>query len=365
MRPIDRPARRLAGRLRDERGAVIVWMALLLPVLLGLAAFAVDLGSWYWQHRQLQAAADAAALAAARDLPADPTTAATDAQTFASQNAPGSTMSSTTPYNSDSSTIQVSVSKQGTSFFSGVLGISPPTITATAVARNPQTTTNGTFFYAGSTACNALTITHGGDNFTQGSIWSNGGVSASGATDTANHVFVGNSSCSFPAQLTPPGATSQPTHTGWPQPLPTTPSSCSSGPITVSASWLSSHPAGIYCATGNISIGVGNTTISGYEFVSEALGNNAISVTQGGDTFIGTGSPSTIFYATAGGIAVNNPTTINGDLFAPNGLVVFNGGTIAETGFIEASTITLNNGPVTFVGTGPLPNSTGDIALIG
>ena len=40
--------------------------------------------------------------------------------------------------------------------------------------------------------------------------------------------------------------------------------------------------------------------------VSESASGNAISVTNGGNTFIGYGSPQTIFYATAaGGIAIN------------------------------------------------------------
>lgn len=344
---------------------VIVWVTLLLPVILGMVAFAVDLSAWYWQHRQLQNAADAAALAGARHLPNGPSTAAADAQTYVSQNVSGATMSSTTPYNSDSATIRVTVSKPGPLFFASILGISPPTISASAVAKNTQTTTNGSFVYAGSTACNAITITHGGDDFSQAAIWSNGGVTASGARNTASQVLVGNSSCPFPSQLTPPGATATPPQTGWPQPLPWTPSPCSTTTITVDSSWLSSHPAGIYCTTAKISITAGASTFNGYEFVSQSAASNAISVTQGGNTFIGYGTPRTIFYATLGGIAINNPITINGDLFAPFGLVTFTGGQSTESGFIEANAITLNNGPYTFVGTGPTPNSAGNISLIG
>ena len=358
-------ASKLRARLRDESGVVVVWVALLAPVILGMAAFTVDISAWYQQHRELQTAADAAALAAARDLPGSPSTAATDAQSYVDKNLSGATTNSTTPYSGDSATIQVTVSKPGTSFFSGVLGISAPTINATAVARNPQTTTNGSFFYAGSTACGAMNITHGGDNFTKGTLWSNGGITASGSSNTASTVFVGNSTCAFPSQLTPPGSTAASTQASWPQALPATPSPCTTSPINVNAAWLAANAPGVYCTTGAVSVGVGNTTISGYEFVSEASGNNAISVTQSGDTFTGVGTPSTIFYATRGGIAVNNPTTVNGDLFAPSGLVTFNGGTTVETGFIEASTINLNNGPYTFVGTGPIPTSAGNIALIG
>jgi Flp pilus assembly protein TadG len=344
---------------------VIVVVALLIPVLLGLAAFAVDLGYWYWQQRELQGAADSAALAGARDLPSDPNSAYTDARTYAARNVSGATVTPVTGYGGDPSTVQVTVSKLGPLFFASVLGIGSPTITATAVAKNFQTTSDGSFFYAGSTACDAITITDGGDDFTKGQIWSNGGVNVSGATDTAGKIFVGNPSCPFPSQLTPPGATNVTARTTWPQPLPSTPASCSTSPINIDANWLSANPPGVYCTTGSVSVGVGNTTISGYEFVSESSQANAISVTQGGDTFIGYGNPSTIFYATQGGITVNNPTTMNGAMFAPYGPVVFNGGSEGETGFMEADTITLNNGSNSFTGTGPLPNGASNIALIG
>ena len=58
----------MTGRA-GERGAVLVWFALLLPVLLAFAAFVVDVGQAFMLKRHLQASADAAALAAAQDLP--------------------------------------------------------------------------------------------------------------------------------------------------------------------------------------------------------------------------------------------------------------------------------------------------------
>src|SRR5579872_1067575 len=48
----------------DQRGGVIPAVALLLPILLGLSALALDVGEMYATRRQLQTASDAAALAA-------------------------------------------------------------------------------------------------------------------------------------------------------------------------------------------------------------------------------------------------------------------------------------------------------------
>jgi hypothetical protein len=54
--------------LNNQQGAVIVLMAFLLFVLLGVTAFAIDFGYRHVVRNELQNAADAAALAAARDL---------------------------------------------------------------------------------------------------------------------------------------------------------------------------------------------------------------------------------------------------------------------------------------------------------
>src|SRR5436190_10744598 len=52
----------------EDRGVVIPMVALLLPVLLGLTAIALDMGTVYGNRRALQIAADAAALAAVSEM---------------------------------------------------------------------------------------------------------------------------------------------------------------------------------------------------------------------------------------------------------------------------------------------------------
>jgi Flp pilus assembly protein TadG len=368
-------------RRRAERGAVAVAVAILLPVIIGLAGLVIDVGSWYLTRAQLQNAADAAALAGAQDLPNSPSSATAAAQTLAADNVSGATITAVTPYNGDSSEIQVTVSKRGSVLLASILGISGPTITASAVAEVTQGT--GNFIYAASTACNAISIISSGKISTT-TLWSNGGITAVGQPVTVTgQVDVGNSSCPFPSQLTPPGATHVGTYTGWPAPLPTAaqgnmPSSCSSASITITgASWLSSNPPGMYCTTGTISItNSGNITFNGYEFVSESTSSTAISVVSSGNTtFNGYcpsscssgGTPQTLFYATAGGISFTNSGsgTFTGDAFAPYGQVslTVSGGT--DTGFIEASSITItSSGSTSVTGTGPTPSG-GITKLIG
>ncbi len=58
-------------RLADERGATAVLVAILIVVLVGFAAFAVDVGALYQERRELQNGADGAALATAQECASD------------------------------------------------------------------------------------------------------------------------------------------------------------------------------------------------------------------------------------------------------------------------------------------------------
>jgi hypothetical protein len=65
MRSLIVAERRLTDR--DDRGAVIVWVSIMMAVLLGFGALVIDVGALYAERRQLQNGADAAALAVAQD----------------------------------------------------------------------------------------------------------------------------------------------------------------------------------------------------------------------------------------------------------------------------------------------------------
>jgi Flp pilus assembly protein TadG len=380
---------RLSRRRGDDRGAVLVIVALLLPLIMGTAALVIDVGFWYLTQAQLQAAADAAALAGAQQLPSSPSSAQAYAQSLAAKNVSGATVTPVTPYNGSSSEIKVTVSEPGPIWFGSVIGISAPTITASAIAENTAGT--GSFIYAASTACNAISIVNSGNLSVSTTVWSNGGVSAvsSGTVTVTGQVDVGNSSCSFPGSLTPPGPTSVGTNAGWPVALPTTgqgnlPSSCSTASISIVGSgWLSSNPPGMYCTTGTITIvNSGSVNVDGYEFVSESSSSNAINVINSGSgSFYGYcpgdpgawsscpagGAPQTLFYATAGGISFVNSggASFMGDVFAPAGQasLTMSGGT-GTNGFLEASTMSFTNSGYTSV-TGSGPTSSGGVSLIG
>ncbi|MDQ2967609.1 MAG: pilus assembly protein TadG-related protein [Actinomycetota bacterium] len=121
---------------RNEHGQAIVLSVLALVVLFGACAIAVDVGAWLREKRQLQAAADSAALAAAQVLPGSTTSADTLAKQYATKNgrtAKTVTFSSATVSND---TVQVTVETDNAGFFSGVLGITTTKITRAASARS-------------------------------------------------------------------------------------------------------------------------------------------------------------------------------------------------------------------------------------
>ena len=74
------------GWSTDERGVVIVYVVLAIFVILGMAAFVIDLGYWYFQASRVQRAADAAALAGVTYMPGDVPDATTVAKNVAQAN---------------------------------------------------------------------------------------------------------------------------------------------------------------------------------------------------------------------------------------------------------------------------------------
>jgi len=142
------PSRSLPRQISNERGVVLAIMALLLFVLLGLAALAIDLGIMYSARTEAQRTADAAAHAGAAFLvraPADENGARDEAVRIALRNpVQGSEVSidriQDIDIRLDSARVRVRVYRTGargnpiTTLFAGALGINQVDIAATAAA---------------------------------------------------------------------------------------------------------------------------------------------------------------------------------------------------------------------------------------
>jgi len=134
---------------RKRKGNVVVMIAVLAPVLVGLGAFAIDVGYIAYARGCLQAGADGAALAAVEELPANQTTLNAVAARYAALNdLPGGNVQVTVEggtWDEDTATftvtslsaaraVRVSLQRPATMNFAALLGVSSASISASAVA---------------------------------------------------------------------------------------------------------------------------------------------------------------------------------------------------------------------------------------
>lgn len=124
-------------RLRSERGQSMVLTLVFVTVLIAIAGAVIDVGSWYRAHRQMQATADASALAGAQELPLSAGTAVAQALDYADRNQGGvksgdvEISSTKTP----NDTIKVTARTPAPGVFTRLMGIDSVTVRATAKAR--------------------------------------------------------------------------------------------------------------------------------------------------------------------------------------------------------------------------------------
>jgi Flp pilus assembly protein TadG len=144
LRALDRSRRpRLGWRIRrlpriaQESGQMFALTVVVMPAMLAMTAFVLDVGSWFRAHRHMQAVADAAALAGAQALPEDPSRAVALALEYAHKNGGGVgngdiTISS---QNLANDTITVRAHEDEPAFFAKVVGLSSVNVKATAASR--------------------------------------------------------------------------------------------------------------------------------------------------------------------------------------------------------------------------------------
>jgi putative Flp pilus-assembly TadE/G-like protein len=121
--------------LRREDGQVTVLAAVFIVVLLGMAGFVLDVGSWFRQQRAVQTTVDSAALAGAQALPGDPVNATALANNFAGKNGgvAGLNVTITTKWNPNDM-ITVTQTQSAAGLFSKLFGVNTATLSAKASA---------------------------------------------------------------------------------------------------------------------------------------------------------------------------------------------------------------------------------------
>ncbi len=125
--------RKFLPLIRNKKGAIALTAAVLMMVFLGFAALAIDVGYVFTVKAQLQNAADAAALAGAKELP-DQTLAQTKAQEYVGYNGDGTETVNVTFPGTETDQIEVQVIKTVPYFFAKIFGKDDIQLTANARA---------------------------------------------------------------------------------------------------------------------------------------------------------------------------------------------------------------------------------------
>ena len=129
---------------RKNSGQTIVFVALMLPALLGAVALGTDVTIFYFNWVQLQKAADSAALAGANYLPDNPSQARTVANQLAQSNGVKAGEIVSTAVSVDNLSITIQLQRTVPYFLAKVLGLSNGIVTtaATATPQFPPSTLN-------------------------------------------------------------------------------------------------------------------------------------------------------------------------------------------------------------------------------
>ena len=372
----------LKRRCREESGAVLVLVAIMIPVFLGLAALSVDLGYFYQQQRKVQSTADSAALAGAQALSTSTAAATSQAKAYVIANMPNvpqvytcSTTEPTQPAqpgvcitNPTTTQVKVSVWETAASFFGNSFGITSANVaasaTAAATAGSNSCVTAGincSVVFAMDSSCTGTGAVFGGNTQITGSVQSNGALNVGGGGSSfGSTIFGSGSGCS----VTPSGyagqnntftsgPTAQAPRSTWPLDYATdfpactttctgqggTPSFCTKA--SFQPSWtLTTYNPGLL-VSGQIYCGVGSGTPSTPTTWNGAITANQVGSTPivssyvagsvivgGGSILTACGYSSSGYAASSCSAAVPKPTTANYPLI----YAVGSGTTISDSG---------------------------------
>ena len=308
------PSRILTRLADDRRGVIIIMFALMLPIMLGFIGLAVEVSLWFVKHRELQSAADAAAIAGSYELQDGNSTATitTVSTAEATQNGldtgSGDTITVNVPpssgaFTANSTAVEVVLTKQVALLFSGYFLDSARTINARAVA---VTTSTGTacILALNSSADSALKIS-GNINLTMdcdmavksssskgldlsgnSDIDVNGICVKGGTNNSGNNTFLDatpTNGCK--AASDPLGGLVEPAEADDPCDVTDKDISGNSQTITLNP--------GVYC--NGIKISGGSNTITFNDGTYILAGGNGLSVSGGSNTLIAAGAT---FYIT-------------------------------------------------------------------
>lgn len=334
----------LSLKLKNDKGAIAIIAAVVLIVMLGMAAFVVDVGNLYAEKAKLQTAMDAASLAGAQDLP-DTSKATTTANQYIQLNGYNPSDFNIT-FSDSNHIISISGIKNVGFTFARVLGFQSSGVYSTADAR--KTEISGAFdftLFSGSTT--STLIINGSNQYVGGSSHTNKNFIANGS----NITITGD--CEAMGTITVNGSN---IHIDNRFPY----SDFVDMPDFSETIRLQAQSAGqLY--TGNkiyngSSIVVnqpiyvdGNVTVNGSSFVGKGCILATGNITFNGSNLNASTSDAVCFYSKNGNIIVNGSgISLDGILYAPNGSITINGSSQTVHGRVIGKTLIINGSSLTF-----------------
>lgn len=351
--------------IKKETGQSVILVALMIVVLCGVAALVVDTGTAYVKEGQLQTAADAAALAAAHDLP-NATTAKSTAVTYAMKNGieAGHT-TATTPYKSDAKKVEVVVTATVNYTFARILGFSSKDVSARAVAEKTGTN-GGAFGYAifsgnktsrlglfssslivnGSIHGNQEVMMNGSSMTVNGNVEGAGAFSTNGSTITITGLAQGSSAVAHGSNINIGS-------------LKSVAASVIDMPDLSATALAEAQANGTYYSGNKLYNGSnidvdksvyvsGTVTVAGSTFKGVGILVATGNIQLNGSCIEQTAAASVCIYSKSGNIQINGSNIrIDGVLYAPNGQIQVNGSNIVINGRVIASEVQLNGSSIT------------------
>lgn len=328
-------------RIFSERGQSSVLFALALVVMMGFAAFSVDIGVQAHTKRRLQNAADAAAMSGAFELP-NADAARTAAREYAELNGvEAAAVSVTTPYDGNADLIEVVCTETVPYTFARVLGFNQTEVTARAVAESSGQ--NGPFGYALFSGDPGFGLNlYGGYNIINGGVHSNYSITLNGNEqhiDGSVEAVTSFTMIGSDQRIT--GRCQAATITTYGERISIQQRYPKAGPyvemLDFSEEIKEAARAAGQCYHGdrtyngcNINVNApiyidGNLTING-----DTFHGNGVVLVSGNITFNGSNpasaGSSVCFYSQHGNITINGDSAVlDGLVYAPEGSIIFNG----------------------------------------
>lgn len=376
---------------RAQRGQTLALFVILLPGLLAVCALGLDAANLYLERREMQAAADLAALAGARLLP-NAVTATVKAQSIATTNGYPATVNVTTPYGGDVGRIEVRITRPVNTLFLPVLGVSQLDVSARGVARRQVLPPAGIPYVliVGNNSCvgnPADSLSWLGSSGTiTGLVHSNSGIKMTGGSNswtggttyrcTGAYSNTGSGNVISPAPAIAPADLPYPINYTWNDFCATPTYYHASGNWDLAANgpwWVGGTKTskilnpGIYCADGAsniaVTLNVQGTTATNVTIVSRG----SIRITD--STFFLTpnllGTSMAAFGTGSQTIKMSAAIAAGGILYAPNGDIDFaasGGGTY--TGSIVGWTMKVSGNNFRILGTIPSGDPTTLLQLV-